>query len=505
MPRITIKTLDEFAHIAPERLFSQLAHLPNSLFLDSTGNIGSDARFDLLLFAPVATYSVTNGLTALTIMPEAQDCVQINQTMQSAILAQCDPFIALSQLHEHIIPNATTLQQSLPSEQLSWFNDLPFLLGSAGYAGYDAGRYLEILPQENPVEYCTPDFHYGIYLHSIIYDRLAQQYYLVSDPRSISSAQHGLSLLQALLHEPAVSLKQRPGTTQTPPAQDFALSAPWQANMTQAEYIERLTQLHQYIVAGDCYQANIAQRFNAPYTGDEYVAYLRLREQNNAPFSAFIKTDHGAILCISPERFIAVKNGTVETKPIKGTMPRYADPLLDQQSADTLLASEKDQAENLMIVDLLRNDLSKHCTPHSVKVPKLFALESYPAVHHMVSTVTGTLQHESELFALLSGAFPGGSITGAPKVRAMQIIEELEPNRRNIYCGAIGYIGIKHDMDTNICIRTLLCENGQIFCWAGGGIVLDSIASNEYAETLAKVSKILPILQQDDTWTNTHS
>ena len=309
--------------------------------------------------------------------------------------------------------------------------------------------------------------------------------------------------MQALLANSSVNVSVNTPVKTQPT--DFALSAQWQANMTQAQYVARLDRLHQYIVAGDCYQANIAQRFHAPYTGCEYHGYLRLREHNNAPFSAFIKTEHGAILCISPERFLAVHKGKVETKPIKGTMPRYTDPLLDQQSAETLLSSEKDQAENLMIVDLLRNDLSKHCTPHSVKVPKLFALESYPAVHHMVSTVTGTLNDDSELFALLSGAFPGGSITGAPKVRAMQIIEELEPNRRNIYCGAIGYIGVKHDMDTNICIRTLLCENGQIFCWAGGGIVLDSVAQDEYAETLAKVSKILPILQQDVTWTDTHS
>ena len=503
MSLITIKTLDEFTHIAPERLFSAVAHLSNSLFLDSTDNHGSDAQFDILLFSPVATYSVTNGQADLKIMPEAEDCVQINQSVRDSILTQRDPFIALRQLHDHVMPDANLIKSSLPSEFQSLFEQLPFLIGSAGFAGYDAGRYLEVLPQHNPAEYDTPDFHYGIYLHSIIYDRTSKQYYWVADSRSNAIAHFGFGLMQALLANSSVNVSVNTPVKTQPT--DFALSAQWQANMTQAQYVARLDRLHQYIVAGDCYQANIAQRFHAPYTGCEYHGYLRLREHNNAPFSAFIKTEHGAILCISPERFLAVHKGKVETKPIKGTMPRYADPLLDQQSAETLLSSEKDQAENLMIVDLLRNDLSKHCTPHSVKVPKLFALESYPAVHHMVSTVTGTLNDDSELFALLSGAFPGGSITGAPKVRAMQIIEKLEPNRRNIYCGAIGYIGVKHDMDTNICIRTLLCENGQIFCWAGGGIVLDSVAQDEYAETLAKVSKILPILQQDVTWTDTHS
>ncbi|MDG1814998.1 MAG: aminodeoxychorismate synthase component I [Glaciecola sp.] len=498
MSLITIKTLDEFAHIPPERLFSAVAHLADSIFLDSTGNTGNDAQFDILLFAPVATYSVTNGRVDLSIVPEALDCVQINQNEQASLTSHQDPFIALRHLHEHIIDEADLIASKRASQHSALFEQLPFLIGSAGYAGYDAGRYLEVLPQDNPAEYDTPDFHYGIYLHSIVYDRNTNQYYWVADSRSTTIAQPGLVLMYDLLQ----TLEIDTGDTRD---EAFVLTAQWQANMTQAQYITRLDRLHQYIVAGDCYQANIAQRFDAPYTGNEYDGYLRLREQNNAPFSAFIKTEQGAILCISPERFLAVHDRQVETKPIKGTMPRYADPILDLQSADTLLSSEKDQAENLMIVDLLRNDLSKHCSPHSVKVPKLFALESYPAVHHMVSTVTGTLNADSEIFALLSGAFPGGSITGAPKVRAMQIIEELEPNRRNIYCGAIGYIGVKHDMDTNICIRTLLCENGKIYCWAGGGIVLDSIAHNEYAETLAKVSKILPILQQDVTWTDTHS
>jgi para-aminobenzoate synthetase component 1 len=159
-----------------------------------------------------------------------------------------------------------------------------------------------------------------------------------------------------------------------------------------------------------------------------------------------------------------------------------------------LLDSEKDRAENLMIVDLLRNDLSKHCKAHSVKVPHLFALESYPAVHHMVSTVVAELKDDASPFDLLCGAFPGGSITGAPKVRAMQIIQELEPDKRSIYCGSIGYVGIRQDMDTNICIRTILAENNIMHCWAGGGIVLDSQAQDEYQESFHKVTKILPTL-----------
>ena len=200
------------------------------------------------------------------------------------------------------------------------------------------------------------------------------------------------------------------------------------------------------------------------------------------------------MLSISPERFLLLKNGQIETKPIKGTRPRGLCAQTDQIEADTLRSSTKDRAENVMIVDLLRNDLGKVCQPGSVEVPALFAIESFPAVHHLVSTVTGDLSPEYSACDLLRGAFPGGSITGAPKVRAMQIIEQLEPQRRSVYCGAIGYINSSGDMDTNIAIRTLICSEGQIHCQAGGGIVADSEVNSEYQETLDKVNKILPVL-----------
>lgn len=488
---LTIKTLTEFAHIPPQILFGYLAPSANSILLDSTNNSGADARFDILLSHPVATYSMQNSQGHLNVNDIIRS--EISAATYEQIMLQSDPFVALSMLHSTIFDNANPQKLINASEQQQLANQLPFLVGAAGYAGYDTGRVLETLPSINANEYLTPDFQYSIYLHSIIFDKQETKYYLISDERATTLVDETLNALVTTIPHSAKNT-----LSHIPP---FALTAPWQANMDKATYIQHLAQLQNYIKAGDCYQTNFAQRFTTHYHGHEYDAYLQLREHNNAPFSAFINTSHGAILSISPERFIQVRNEQVETKPIKGTMPRYEDNAKDQASAHSLLNSEKNQAENLMIVDLLRNDLSKHCAPHSVKVPKLFALESYPAVHHMVSTVTGKLAHNSSVFELLSGAFPGGSITGAPKVRAMEIIEELEPHRRNIYCGAIGYIGIRHDVDSNICIRTLLCEQGQIFCWAGGGIVLDSEAEQEYDETLAKVSKILPILEQESNWT----
>lgn len=478
MPNITITTIDEFAQIPPANLFSRIAHLTDSLFLDSANNSGVDAGFDILLFSPVASLSLTHGHYDIHTAPNQQ--ALIDTRLRDKIAQQRDPFVALGVLHDQLITPHAHAISALPQDAAALAKRLPFLVGCAGFAGYDSGRYLETIPNVAEDEYATPDFRFGVYAQSIIFDRCAGQYYYVALPQYEAVSQATM----ALLRQPNSATNQVP----------FALTNQWQANMTKAQYIDKIDALHQYIKAGDCYQTNLAQRFDADYTGNEFAGYMRLRQQNNAPFSAFIKTSQGAILSISPERFLQVTDGEVQTKPIKGTMPRFTDATEDQQSAQRLLASSKDQAENLMIVDLLRNDLSKHCSAHSVKVPKLFALETYAAVHHMVSTVTGTLSPDSDVFRLLSGAFPGGSITGAPKLRAMQIIEELEPNRRNIYCGSIGYIGLQGDMDTNICIRTLLCENNRIYCWAGGGIVLDSEAHSEYAESLAKVSKILPVL-----------
>jgi para-aminobenzoate synthetase component 1 len=221
-----------------------------------------------------------------------------------------------------------------------------------------------------------------------------------------------------------------------------------------------------------------------------------LRVLNPAPFAAYLSTPYAHVLSASPERFLRVEGGQVETKPIKGTRPRAGHARLDAELAQALRASEKDRAENVMIVDLLRNDLSKNCRLGSVTVPRLFDVESFATVHHLVSTVRGELAPGRDALALLRGCFPGGSITGAPKLRAMQIIEELEPNRRGVYCGAIGYIGFDGDMDVNIAIRTLVISRGETRFWAGGGIVADSRLEDEYQETFDKAAALLNLLQQ---------
>ncbi|MEG3767908.1 aminodeoxychorismate synthase component I [Alteromonas sp. 14N.309.X.WAT.G.H12] len=442
-------------------LFSRVAHQPYALLFDSAGEYGELGRFKIMVWDPVLCIESRGGKTILV--------DHKNHTEQHLDIA---PFAAVKQCQLAAF-SALTIKSDIVDEIIQ---TLPFLIGSAGLAGYDTGRFYERLPQQAEDDYQCPDFAVGLYEQALIQD-----------------TKTGVLYNCRLSHRPPFLPSHAPVYE---PVTPFSLTSSWQANLSKQDYIQALEKIHQYLRAGDCYQVNMAQRFSAQYHGDEWQAFQLLSEANGAPFSAFMRLPDACILSISPERFIAVRNGKVETRPIKGTRPRSDDKEADQLRAQSLLAAEKDRAENLMIVDLLRNDLSKHCQPHTVKVPALFALESYAAVHHMVSTVTGELEVNSCPLDLMAGAFPGGSITGAPKIRAMEIIEELEPHRRNVYCGSLFYYGFRQDMDSSILIRTLLAENGTLHCWAGGGIVLDSDPIEEYQETLDKVARILPLLER---------
>lgn len=359
-------------------------------------------------------------------------------------------------------------------------SELPFQGGLAGAWSYDAGRALERLPEHALADIQLPQLAVGLYVRALIHDRVKDCIWLLAPAGEIEHWQQFWQTSDSAAKNPEA----------------FALAGAWQSNMSRADYLTKFAQVQDYLRAGDCYQINLAQRFTAPYHGDEWDAYQRLRDANQGPYSAFMRLPEGALLSQSPERFLRVDaKGHVETKPIKGTRPRAATPERDQALANALQSASKDRAENVMIVDLLRNDLSRVCQPGSVQVPKLFAIESYPAVHHLVSTVVGELQPPMQALDLLAACFPGGSITGAPKVRAMEIIDELEPHRRSFYCGSMGYISQHGASDTNICIRTLVAEHGALHCWAGGGLVIDSAGAEEYQETLDKVAKILPVLR----------
>lgn len=454
-------------------LFSQIAGREWAILLDTAGSKKSDGRFNIMAWNPSLMIRAAKGQTELI--------DTINNTSRKVNEA---PFEATEKyLHKQVAHIASSVDDQ--------YAHLPFLVGVAGMAGYDAGRFYESLPSIAIDDYQTPDFAAGLYLQSIIEDTETGFFYYCSA--------NGSTQPDFLCTCSSKSVKQNHhrkdnGHNKPTGHDDFTITQPFVSNLTKEEYCQRLSSIHRYLTAGDCYQVNMAQRFTAHYRGNFWKAYCRLRDTNQAPFSAYFYLSEGTIASISPERFLSVKNGIVETKPIKGTRPRYRDKQRDEESANSLLNAEKDRSENLMIVDLLRNDISKHCTPGTVSVPALFALESYEAVHHLVSTVTGKLASGSTPLDLLASSFPGGSITGAPKIRAMEIIDELEPHRRNIYCGSIFYMGCREDMDSSICIRTVLAENNKLHCWAGGGIVLDSQASDEYQETLDKVSKIIPVL-----------
>jgi para-aminobenzoate synthetase component 1 len=361
---------------------------------------------------------------------------------------------------------------------------LPFGGGAIGYFGYDLSRRLERLPSYAQDAENLPEMVVGIYDWALVVDHHARRSWLTSQGRD------------PITHERWPELVEHFRTPRTDVTGDaFQATGPVSSNMDKVLYTAAFKRIKQYIRAGDCYQVNLAQRFHVRTRGEPWLAYRSLRRINPAPYSAFLNTPYAQIMSASPEQFLKVRSGMVETRPIKGTCARRSNPAKDRAAAAALQASAKDRAENLMIVDLLRNDIGKNCAVGSVSVPKLFSLESFATVHHLVSTVAGQLAAGRDVLDLLRGCFPGGSITGAPKLRSMEIIEELEPHRRGVYCGAIGYVGFDGSMDTNITIRTLVHSDGLVRFWAGGGIVADSELEAEYQEAFDKVAAMLRLLE----------
>ncbi|WP_286266319.1 aminodeoxychorismate synthase component I [Thalassotalea atypica] len=436
--------------------FARVADQNWAMWLDSCESEHVDSRFDILVFEPLVTLTTINSSTRICVHATGE-----------SMTSDDDPLAILANIQQELFLGIDIQE-----------NDLPFFGGAVGYFGYDLGREFERLPVIADKDIFAPDMAVGIYVHALVFDRKYKVYHLIcQDEQREALTQY----LQAAFEQDDAK-------------QEFTLTSPWQSNMTPVEYANKFDRVQEYLLSGDCYQINLAQRFQAQYQGSEIAAYLKLREENKAPFSAFIRADGACVLSISPERFLSVNHGLVQSKPIKGTRPRHQDHKQDLQLSNELQVATKDRAENLMIVDLLRNDISRVCQPGTVVVPKLFDIESFPAVHHLVSTVEGQLKDDQNNTDLLRATFPGGSITGAPKIRAMEIIEELEPHRRSVYCGSIGYLSACGKMDSSITIRTLICENNSIYCWAGGGLVADSNVDSEYQETFDKVSKILPLL-----------
>jgi para-aminobenzoate synthetase component 1 len=369
----------------------------------------------------------------------------------------------------------------------------PFTGGAVGYFSYDLGRQVERLPATARDDLELPEVWLAFYDHLLAIDHQAGRGYFIAMPlpgraaQAVASARELERLLKLTVRNP--SAPGEPSCTE--PAQGQLVS-----NFTRAEYCLAVERALDHIGAGRLYQVNLAQRFSAPYSGDAEALYQRLRIANPAPFAAFLDCGEFQIVSASPERFLQFDPLTrrVETRPIKGTRRRGRTPAEDEQLKAELLCSEKDAAELVMIVDLERNDLGKVCEYGAVRVPDLRRAEAYPTVWHTVATVEGRARPGTRCADLLRAAFPGGSITGAPKIRAMQIIEDLEGLRRHVYCGAMGYVGFDGRLDLNIAIRTLTLRNGQAYFHAGGGIVADSVPDAEYEETLHKARALAAAL-----------
>lgn len=452
-----ITALTQAYHSDPVHYFHALKSLSDFVWLDSGRPESSQGRYDI--FCALAT-------SKFIIDRDGKHWLYKHGQRQAS-----SPSLLEQWVSEH-----TTLEgmhQQLPDSNLQ---GLPFVGGVIGCMGYSWQNPQFQLPLNAPYSGNLAEFY--AFNWALLIDHETKTATLVGDEQAITAI---------------AKLLAAPSHTEKP----FFQCSAFKADISRSQYLNAIAAIHEYILAGDCYQVNYAQRFSASYQGDLDLAYLKLRNATPSPFSAYFKCAQNPVLSLSPERFLAFDGAQVLTQPIKGSSPRGQDPNEDAALAEALLNSEKNRAENVMIVDLLRNDLSQCCKPFSVKVPKLFELQSFANVHHLVSTVVGELEQDCQAFTLFKRSFPGGSITGAPKKRAMEIIAELEPHNRGTYCGSIAYFSRNGKADSSITIRTLQADGEQLYCWGGGGIVLDSVADKEYEESLFKVDKLMRALSTE--------
>jgi len=445
----------------PSQAAAAVVGQPCPFFLDSGMRIGSYGRYSFVGCDPFAVLCSKDG--------------QIAVTGHGARTLAGDPFEVLDRmLAQHALPHAE--------------KPVPLGAGLVGYLGYDLCHHLERLPRTTVDDIGVPDLLLGA--HDVVYgyDHDTQEGYLISTGLPERGAQ-----AQVRARERAAWLKGVICGPGAPRVEGPASGAPQPTrNFMRADYLEAVARAIEYVYAGDIFQVNLSQRFDAELSVPAWELHQRLQERNPAPFAAYLDFAGAGpcaemqVVSASPERFIRATGHLLETRPIKGTRPRGSTPEEDARLAQQLLGSRKDRAELTMIVDLERNDFGRVCKFGSVKVTDLFTLESYPTVHHLVATVTGELRPDRTYVDLLRASLPGGSITGAPKVRSMEIIDELEPTQRGVYTGCIGYIGFDQEMDLNIVIRTFVVANGRAYWQVGGGIVADSQPDAEYQETLDK-------------------
>ncbi len=458
----------ELFDIDPLAAFAAISDMPYSLLLDSSDQTHSAGRYSFVVCQPIETLEAKNGKVTVT-----------NWEQQTTF--DSDPFALIRERMECWVEQTEHIA-GLP----------PFQGGAAGLFGYDLGRSLEDLPSSAEDNPAIPDMAVGIYDQVLAHDHVAERTWIITHARNESEARVKQKHLLRLFSQPLKTRAHR------------QMPMDWRPNFEAPDYKDHIRKVIDYVESGDVFQVNLAQRFDAelPEHFSPFAHYLKLREVNPAPYAAYMDLGKVKISSASPEQFLSVIDRKAQTRPIKGTRPHVENPSIDKLYRNALENSEKDRAENTMIVDLLRNDLSKVCRKNSVKVEELCKLESFASVHHLVSTVTGSLKQSEDALDLLRACFPGGSVTGAPKIRAMEIIEEMEPTRRGPYCGSLGYVGFDGTMDSSILIRTLVYEGGldgpgRVSLQTGGGIVADSKADDEYQETFDKAEAIFRSFEDD--------
>jgi para-aminobenzoate synthetase component I len=460
--------------LPPERLFDIFKDQPYCFFLDSALDPEKLGRYSLMGSQPFLVFQSRGTTCAL-------------DWNGRRIVEKGNPFDILDQnLKRYRLNSHTTL--------------VPCTGGAVGYFSYDLGHFIERLPCRANDDLNLPESSFGFYDLMLIFDHLLQKAYIVStgfpavaEKERIIRSKERLDQLKARVKIFA-SGNRLDNHEKSIPTQENKLIT----NFTHNQYLQAVEKARQYIIEGDIFEVNLSQRFETGLPVAPYELYRRLRRINPAPFASYLDLGELKIAGSSPERFLRLDGDRVETRPIKGTIRRGFNRQEDQDNAQKLTNSPKDRAENMMIVDLARNDLGKVCRFGSVKVTELAILETYPTVFHLTSTVTGQLKAGLDQIDLLKATFPGGSITGAPKIRSMEIIEELEPTRRSVYTGSLGYLSFNGNLDLNIVIRTFLIKNNRVYFQVGGAVVYDSDPESEYQETLVKAEALFRSLGLTD-------
>ncbi len=387
-----------------------------------------------------------------------------------------------NEVHKDVDP-FKELEKLIKRYELNINCDIPFISGAIGYFSYEIGRILEKLPDNSSEDFSIPDSMFIFFDNLIIFDLHKRKIYITAVGQ-IEESKSSILKIEKSFKDYKEDKNLRTGDSNNT----------FYSNFDKVEYEKSISLLKEYIRNGDVYIANMTRRIWCNNNEDSFKIYEKLRNSNKAPFSAYMNFKDFQIISSSPERFLSVVDGLVQSRPIKGTRPRGENQEMDKKNKNELINSEKDKSELLMIVDLERNDLSKVCKPNSVKVKELFKIEEYATVFHLVATIEGKLKEDVSAVKCIRKCFPGGSITGAPKIRAMEIIEELEKLKRNIYTGSIGYFDLRGNSDFNIVIRTIVKKDNKAYLGVGGGITWESIENDEWLETIDKAKALMEVL-----------